>query len=262
MKYAKVVFLDTETISLDPRIASIREISYVKEIDGEQVGEIQAYKVQPILHMEDKLYGDQDIHEFCRKYNAKVGHPADPDCLVPFGFQGGDPLFFHSKAALTFNLAPPKVLDPADWLLNKELLPPYQVAMKLLDYMNDDHGVQGRWVLAGHNIKYDFEVITWWLKRLLGEDESRYIIDKFNKFVFLDTLQLARWFQYSGRLQTERANLSAVAEELGLDTSAMHTATADVIACRTIARRLLGIENENDNAREQARSVDSSGNDV
>ena len=66
-------------------------------------------------------------------------------------------------------------------------------------------------------------------------------LEKFNKYVFLDTLALSRWMQYSGRLKTDKANLGAVAQELGIDVSQMHTAKADVFACKEIARILLGM---------------------
>jgi len=245
MNLNKILWVDTETVSLDPTIASVRELAYVKEVNGKQIGDIRAFKVQPILHIEDRLYGEQDIQEFCAAYNKKVGHPADPDCLVTFGFKKDAPLFFHSRAALTFNLAPPAVINPADWLIGKDIIPAYKALMALVEYLSEHDDVKGRWVLAGHNVKYDFDVLTWWARRLLGEDESKILLDKFNKYVFLDTLALTRWFQYSGRLQTDRATLGAVATELNIDASAMHTASADVFACKAAARTLLGmVDNE------------------
>ena len=240
MNFNKILWADVETLSLDPKIASIRELAYVKEINGKQIGEIQSLKVQPILHLEDMLYGHQDINEFCAEYNRKVGHPADPECLMTFSFEGGDPLFFHSKAALTFNLPPPQIVKPADWLLGKGLVSAHKALMTLIDYLSDDTA-QGRWILAGHNVRYDYDVLTWWAKRLLGEIDAKLLLDQINKYVFLDTLALSRWFQYSGRLKTDKANLGNVAQELGIDISAMHTASADVFASKEIARILLGI---------------------
>jgi DNA polymerase III alpha subunit (gram-positive type) len=239
MNYDKVLYFDCETLCLDPKMGSVRELAYVKEIKGKQIGEIQAYKVQPILHMEDNLYGKYDINDFCASYNKKVGHAADPDCLLTFSFPGGDPLFFHSRAALTFNLPPPQVINPADWLIGNDIVLPYKAILTLIDYLSEDDGIKGRWVLAGHNVTYDYNVLTWWAKRLLGEAESALLLDKFNKYAFLDTLALSRWFQYSGRLKTDRANLGDVAKELGVDTTDMHTARADVFASKEIARILL-----------------------
>ena len=240
MNYSHVIWADIETTALDPKIASIRELAYVKEIDGKQIGEIQSIKVQPILHMEDMLYGHYDITEFCAAYNKKVGHPQDPDCIMPFAFPNGPPLFFHSKAALTFNLPAPQVVDPGSWLLDKDRVSAYQALMTFIDYLSDDNGKAGRWVLAGHNVSYDYNVLTYWSKRLLGD--AKMLLDKLNKYAFLDTLAMSRWHQYSGRLKTDRANLGAVAQELGIDTSAMHTAIADVYASKEIARILLGMD--------------------
>lgn len=242
MAFKKVLFLDCETFSLDPKVASIRELAFVKEVEGKQIGDIQGLKVQPILHMEDKLYGHIDIELFCKDYNRKVGHPADPDCLMTFSFPGGSPLFFHSRAARTFNLPPPQVIDPAEWLLGKDLVSANKALMALIVSLEEHDSIPGRWILAGHNIKYDYEVLTWCAKRVFGEEEAKWLLDKFNKYIFLDTLMLCRWNQFSGRLKTEKANLGAVAQELGIDISQMHSAQADVFACREIAR-ILGMEN-------------------
>jgi len=244
MNYSKVLFLDTETTSLDPTIASIRELAYVKEVNGKQVGDIQSYKISPIIHYEDQLYCDQTITDFCRDYNKKF-HDQDPDRLGMFSFPGGEPLFFYSKAVLTFNVTPPDILNPADWLLGTDKVQPRSAIMDLIEYLTEDN-VPGRWILAGHNVKYDFDVITYWAKRVLGAD-AKMLLDKFNKYVFLDTLALSRWFQYSGRLKTDKANLGAVAGELGIDVSDMHSANADVFASKEIARILLSKEYIDDN---------------
>jgi hypothetical protein len=245
MRFAKYLWIDCETFSLDPTIASVRELAYVAEINGKQIGEIQSYKVQPVFHKEDLLYGHMGIDEFCKSYNKKF-HPMDPDRLVTFGFKENAPLFVHSKAALTFNVPPPQVVNPADWVIGKDLVSAHKALMALIDYLIANDSVQGRWVLAGHNVKYDFDVLTYWAKRLLGENESKLLLDKINKYIFLDTLSLCRWMQYSGQLTTDKANLGNVAEELGIDTSNMHSALADVYACREIAYRLLKKEKDQD----------------
>jgi oligoribonuclease (3'-5' exoribonuclease) len=45
----KVIWIDTETTSLDPKVASIRELAYVAEIDGHQIGEIQALIIKNFI---------------------------------------------------------------------------------------------------------------------------------------------------------------------------------------------------------------------
>lgn len=235
MHYDRVLYLDCETFALDPVVASVREIAYVAEVDGKMIGAIQHHRVRPIFHNEDLIYGHMGIHEFCDSYNKKF-HSHDPDRLVPFGFTDACPLFVHSKAALTFNVKPPNIVNPADWVVGTQLLSARQALMGLIEYL--DHG-QGRWILAGHNVQYDFNVLTHWARRLLGEENSKALLDKINKFIFLDTLVLCRWMQYAGKLKAPKANLGTVASELGIDTSNMHSALADVYACREIAYRLL-----------------------
>ena len=242
MKFNKVLWIDTETFSLDPKVASIRELSYVAEIDGKQLSEIQAYKVQPILHYEDRLYGHMGIKEFVVDYNRRF-HPQDPDRLVTFGFQ--KPLFVYSKAALTFNLPPPQIINPQDWLIGDELISAKKAFTALIDYVfSHDDKVAGRWILAGHNVQYDYNVLTYWTQRLCGEEDAKELLNKFNRYVFLDTLALSRWMQYSKRLTIEQANLGAVANELGIDTSKLHTAVFDVFASKEIAKILLGLKSE------------------
>lgn len=243
MRYDKILWIDCETFGLDPKIASVRELSFVAEINGQQVGDIQSYKVQPVFHMEDLMYGHMDIDEFCKDYNKKF-HAQDPDRLAVFGFKEDAPLFVYSKAALTFNLPPPQIINPAEWVIGEGLISAYKALMALVDYLTVNDKVAGRWVLAGHNIKYDYDVLTNWSQRLLGEKETKLLLEKFNKYIFLDTLSLCRWMQYSGRLETTKANLGNVAAELGIDTKHMHSALADVYACKEIAHILLEMEKE------------------
>ena len=243
MRYDKVLYLDCETFALDPTIASVRELAYVGEINGKQVSDIQSHKVRPVFHLEDLLYGHMDIHEFCRDYNKKF-HIDDPDRAVTFGFKEEMPLFVHSKAALTFNVPPPQVVNPADWVIGDDLVSAHTALMSLIEYLSTNSSVQGRWVLAGHNVQYDYNVLAHWSRRLLGEKDSKMLLDKIDKYIFLDTLSLCRWMQYAGRIEAEKANLGIIAAELGIDTKNMHSAFADVYACREIAYRLLNKEKE------------------
>ena len=50
----QILWLDTETLSLDPTVASISEIAYIPEVLGE-LYDVNAFPVQPILHSEDKI---------------------------------------------------------------------------------------------------------------------------------------------------------------------------------------------------------------
>jgi hypothetical protein len=233
--------MDTETFGLDPAVAGVRQLAFVAEVNGELAGEVQSYMVQPVFHYEDKLYGSQDIQDFCGNYNRKF-HAQDPDRLDTFGFKADSPLFFYARSARTFNLTPPQIRNPADWVTAPGLVSAKTAALGLAQYLEaHDSAAKGRWVLAGHNVTFDFNVITFWLKRALGPEAGK-VLDKLNSYVFLDTLLLARWFQYSGRLKTHKANLESVASELGACTEGMHEAEEDVAACRQVARRLLNMD--------------------
>lgn len=234
--FNKILWLDTETSGLDPKISNILELAWKTEVD-KSTSDMHYIKVQPILHCEDKLYGTSDIKSFCTSYNSKM-HEKDPDQLVSFSFPEGSPLFVYAKSALTFNRTPPDVVDPADWLLCAGAKPAKQALLALINDLGD---TKGRWILAGHNVSFDYTMLHWWSRRLLGQ-EYTLLMDKLNKYVFLDTLDLTRWMQYSGRLSIEKGNLSKVAAALGMDVSQAHSADADVDFAQKVAKILLNME--------------------
>lgn len=236
MRFPKVLFFDCETLALDSKVASIRELAFIAEVEGVEVGRC-SYKIQPIFHADDMLYGHIDINEFCNVYNKKY-HKADFDRLLTFGFKKESPLFFYSKSALTFNVEPPYIRNPADWLIEKDLISAKK-ALLFFDENISQFDLEGKWVLAGHNIKYDYNVLSNWVRRLLPKDGADRFLDKFNNFIFLDTLDLARWMQWSGRLQSQQATLTVIAKELGLPVDNCHTAIADVENSYNIAKILL-----------------------
>jgi len=154
--FDKVLWLDTETTGLDPKVASILQIGWMAEVDRTP-GDIRLAKVQPILHQEDKLYGKFPILEFCTGYNSRMKmHEKDPDRLEAFSFPQGDPLFTHARSALGFNIKPPDIADPADWLLGDGVKPAGEVIGNLIAALD----VPGnRWVMAGHNVSFDYKVL-------------------------------------------------------------------------------------------------------
>ena len=238
MKWNRILYLDVKTTALDPTIANILEMAFVKEVNGGQVGEVQSLKIQPILHFEDKLYGEQPIESFCSEYNAQY-HDGDVKCIKTFGFQG-KPLFMYAKESLTCNLPAPKVADPSSWVLDKARMPAKKALMALIDYLDDIINPMDRWVLIGHNVKFHHDVLTWWATRLLGQKEAdKQLLNKLNKFVTLDTLSLVRWFQYSGKVTSETAKLGDVASSLGICVQGGHNADDDVRRIQDIVWRLV-----------------------
>jgi DNA polymerase III epsilon subunit-like protein len=242
MNFSKVLWLDTETSGLDPKVSNILELAWMTEVDKNR-GEMRRFKVQPIFHSEDMVYGPlapngKDIQTFCKEYNSTF-HEKDPDALRTFSFPDGDPLFIYAKGALTFNVPPPDILNPMDWVIG-DVVTAKQALYQLIDDLGDS---MGRWVMAGHNITFDYEMLHWWSKRLLGP-EHKLLMDKLNKYVFLDTLDLSRWFQYTGELKTKKADLSTVAAYLGIDVTKAHTADADVRFCQEIVKILLKMEDQ------------------
>jgi DNA polymerase III epsilon subunit-like protein len=235
--FNKILWLDTETSGLDPKISNILELAWKLEVN-KSTSDMRCIKVQPILHCEDKLYGSLgDVKSFCDSYNSKM-HEKDPDQLVPFSFPGGSPLFIYAKSALTFNRTPPDIANPEDWLLGAGVTPAKQALLTLIEDLGD---TKGRWILAGHNVSFDYTMLYWWSRRLLGQ-ESALLMDKLNKYVFLDTLDLTRWMQYSGRLSIKEAKLSEVASTLGMDVSKAHSADSDVDFAQKAAKILLNME--------------------
>ena len=239
MKWNRILYLDVKTTALDPKVANILEMAFVKEVNGGQVGDIQSLKVQPILHFEDKLYGEHTLDTFCETYNSKY-HDGDVKCLKPFRFPGKSPLFMYAKESLTCNLPAPKVADPSSWVLDKTRMPAKKALMFLIEYLDDIVNPMDRWVLVGHNVKFHFEVLTWWAIRLLGQEGAdKQLLNKLNKFVTLDTLSLVRWFQYAGKVTSETAKLGDAAASLGISTKGLHSAEGDVKLIQDIVWRLV-----------------------
>ena len=238
MKYKQVLWLDLETLSLDPTVASISEMAYIPEAFGETHG-LTYFPVQPIMHCEDQVFGDVYLPIVVNKYNAHL-HDKDPSQLVDFKFPGGDSLFFYSRNALTFNVPAPGIKDPSEWLLRPGSVSSRKALEQLitdLDSFTVDPKI--RWVLAGHNVSFDHAVLSNWATRLLGEKEAKErLLCKINSFEFLDTLSLVRWHMFSGDLEIPNARLETVAKYLKLKTSA-HTAASDVETSRNVAKLLL-----------------------
>ena len=236
----QILWLDTETLSLDPTVASISEIAYIPEVLGE-LYDVNAFPVQPILHSEDKIYGGCPIEEVIQEYNKNL-HAQAPEQLQSFSFPKGSPLFFYSRNALTFNVTPPDIRDPSEWLLRPESLSARMALEQLIaDLDAFTTSPTARWMLAGHNVKFDYDVLCRWAVRILGEKEAKiHLFDKINSYTFLDTLSLVRWGMYDGTLPIKNARLETVAKYFNLDHK-QHTAKADVLACREISRKLRGL---------------------
>ena len=236
----QILWLDLETLALDPTVASISEMAYIPEAFGETYG-LNYFPVQPIMHCEDHVFGDRDLSVVVKQYNARL-HDKSPEQLVAFKFPMGVPLFFYSRNALTFNVPVPEVKDPSEWLLRSGSMSARKVLEQLiLDIESFTVDPKMRWVLAGHNVSFDHAVLSNWATRLLGEKEAKErLLNKINSYVFLDTLSLVRWNMYCGSLDIPNARLETVAKHLKIKTTD-HTAASDVETSRTVAKLLLGV---------------------
>jgi len=250
-QYIKVLWCDSESTGLDTKVSNILDLAWMIEIDGEVQSKNQFF-VQPIFHSEDKVYGNVSIEKFVGNYN-KGRMVAAPEYLRSFSF-GNDcpPLFAYSTGSLTFNLEPPAIHDPAEWILDTK----FQMAQKVLETLIEDldswDHIKKRWILAGHNVKYDYDLICSWAERILGKEEAyQRLIRKINSFVFMDTMTLARWFQYKRSLPEGTAKLSDIAKMLDINVEGAHTALADVLMSREIANRLFeGLTKQPERAKE------------
>lgn len=237
-QYVKILWCDSESTGLDTSVSNILDLAWMIEIDGEIQSKKQ-YFVQPILHCEDKIHGHLPIEKFVGNYN-RGRMEAAPEFLRTFKFNSDSPpLFAYSTGSLTFNLQPPDIHDPSEWLLNSKAKMAKEVLENLIEDMDQWDHIRKRWILAGHNVKYDYDLICSWAERLLGKEEAHQrLIRKINSFVFMDTMTLARWFQYKKSLPEGTAKLSDIAKMLGLDIENAHTALADIEMSKQIADRL------------------------
>lgn len=237
-QYVKILWIDSESTGLDTAVSNIIDLAWMIEIDGEIQKKSQQF-VQPILHVEDKVYGHFPIEVFAQNYN-KGRLEAAPEYLRLFRFAlDAPPIFVYSTGSLTFNLEPPNIHDPADWLLNSKHKMAKEVLEKLIEDLDEWDHVRKRWILAGHNVQFDYNLICSWASRLLGKEEAhKRLIRKINSFVFMDTMHLVRWFQYKKSLPEGSAKLSDAAKMLGFDFQGAHTALADIEMSQKIAASL------------------------
>ena len=239
----KILWLDLETTSLDEDVANVLDVAVALEVDRVPLGGLQSFLVQPLLHEEDQLYGQVEGQLFIDQHNQRCG--SRTECrLTPFRFADEDPpLFFYSAGVLTLGMPSGQIKDPAEWLTDERRVRPVDALMGLVDLLDRNNQVSGRWTVAGHNPGYDFRVLTAWGRRVLGADAFEELLgSRINSYYGLDTVALARWFGYKGSLRTERNKytLGHVAKALGIPLVDAHTAEADLGVTIKIAKRLLG----------------------
>lgn len=238
MKWNKLLHLNVETTALDPEVANVIEIAYTKEVGGATDSIIHSFKVQPVLHSEDQLYCHKTPETFCAEYNHKL-HTADPKRLKLFSFPDNPPLFTYNQAAAAYNS---DSVDPSSWLLAKGSISAKRALNRLITYLENE-GLETpseRWVLIGHNVKWDLEVLTFWAKRVLGEEEAeRLLLSKINRFAMLDTVHLAQWFQYAEKLTCPTSKLHDIAKALHLGTERLPKAANDIRLVQSIVWELL-----------------------
>jgi len=239
----KILWLDLETTSLDEQVANVLDIAALPEADGRPLTDMLSILVQPLLHQEDQLYGQVDPQVWIDQYNQGCGDRTECQ-MASFRFSPEDPpLFFYSPGTLTLGLPSGQIKDPAHWLTDERRVRPLDALMQLVDLLDRNNQVSGRWTIAGHNPGYDYRVLAAWGRRVLGPQMFDELLgDRINSYYGLDTVALARWFGYKGSLRTERNRytLAHVAKALGLPLVDAHTAAADLDCTIKIAKKLLG----------------------
>ena len=233
---SRYLYLDFETTSVNPEVASVLELAYLPEVDGFLHDSAECL-VQPVIHNDDRLYGNTPILEFIRQYNEQTSREADE--LDSFAFDSESaPLFMYTKSNLTYNMPPGTARDPSEWLTNPRREFPEVAIEKFLKHLKSLPG-WGRWTMVGYNVMYDYNVLTYWFRRVLGDDRAR---EELNIFSYnpLDVYGLVRWFGYGKKMKdVKNQKLTTIADALGIPEFKAHTALADIEATYATAKILL-----------------------
>ena len=244
MDFKKVLWLDVETTSLDTRVASILDLSYMIDIDRE-ISPCQSQLIKPLLHKEDQLYRSTPIIEAVNKYNQALDYTQqDRLWLDLFRFAPDEePLFHYALSILKFNERNGLPYDPEKWLTDKKRTFPKLALKKLVNDLKEAHKVQKHWVLAGYNVKFDREVLLNWSQRVCIDDYL--VLKSLLDNLILDVLDLTRWakcFNHPKLKDAHNLKLTTVSECLGINLNEAHTAKADIMATRNVALTLLNKE--------------------
>jgi DNA polymerase III epsilon subunit-like protein len=231
----KYLWLDTETTGLDVQLANILELAYIPEVNGVRHNTRELF-VQPIIHFTDMVHGHIDIRQFVDEYNQRRQLSPDNE-LAYFSLDGGEPLFTYTKSALSCGLPAGRAKNPAELVLDPKREFPDVVLQKFIDDLNS-FPEKGRWTLIGYNVKFDYDVLTNWIKRIVGKAAAKEILNNFS-FLVLDVLSLTRWFSFAGKLKTENHKLTTIASTLQLAGFDAHTAKADIEETHSVAKVLM-----------------------
>jgi len=244
----RTVWLDLETTGLNTEYTNIVGLAYWPEIKPRLLCPKgpRYLRLQPILHMEDHIYGGELLESLIAHFNIDLSRE-DPEYLLACVLkEGTDPLFSYSRGSLTFQMPVPEYRNPADWLLDKTRISPAKGFSTMLEDLDsiEQEGTSSRWTVASYNSSFDVACLKSVARRSLGDTKARSFLNNFS-FFSLDILQLARWGIHSGSVPTQQASLKIVAAALKIpyepDPDAL--ALSDLKAAQKVAQTLLGDTN-------------------
>jgi hypothetical protein len=136
-----IVWASINTTSLESTVSNIIDISLIFQVDGKTV-KTKDWSVQPILHIEDALFGGCYGQSFVDYYNKDAGQQL---ALSEFGFT-------YSVSTLNY-----LKLSDAD-LINRQ-----NAKEVLFELLADLDGAD--WILAGHSVAFLIAHLKGWSER-------------------------------------------------------------------------------------------------
>lgn len=256
----KTVWLDLETTGLNTEYTNIIGFAYWPEVAQRKLCPKgpRYITLQPLLHMEDHIYGAQELENVVNHFNVNL-NSRDPEYLSTCVLREGTiPLFAYSRGSLSFQMPAPDCRNPADWLLDQTRKTPSKALnafFEELESVDYDNG-PSRWTIASYNAPFDIAVLSNFARRVWGETRAKAFLDNFT-FYHLDILQLARWGIQGGKILSQQASLKTVCAALGVtyNEDPSQIALSDLLAAQKVASKLLyGETNEHD---QKPRSLSS-----
>lgn len=209
----KVLWIELGTTSLDPQVAHIIELAYIPQINGEFDPKGITYEeILPTMIEDDHLLkSSASLDSFLNYYNNKGAGINPRKTLEIFKFEEDSPLFMYAKEVALMNR---KLKTPESWIIGKNKKQPKQAIKKLMEMLLSIKDKE-RWVLAGHCVEYDYNVLMMNAIRCLSKEEYEEFNSLFSNW-HLNTMAFSRFYSAFGKFNPSNFSLENVCTAVGI----------------------------------------------
>jgi len=206
------VWMSCSATSLDYRLASFTEVSVILMCNGETKQQ-STWKIRPIFHEEDVVYGKYPLDVFLAKYQEKYPSQDPAKACKAFKTEQGTH-YLYSPDTLKYIGAS----NPEDLL--RDSISPIDFAQSLLEELGNE-----KWTLVAHGLEYIGNLLEAYFSRIGHWDRLNEVL---NAKGGIDTVQ---FFRLTNAIhnKTYSVSLPALAKTQGLELDS--TSAKSKISC-------------------------------